>query len=890
MPINGELTFPDVPGKINEHNQSPNAHSVRIDNTVSQSGMAADAKATRDLIENVSGQIEADVDALDDQVTDLKSALLYESLSYYDFPFTIGSYITSGGAVQTSNKLALTDYVPVVSGEVWEFSTPVDDTITNLYVGMYNSSKVFVSPRIDVLGKKFIVPNNISYLRIMFGRDTTASDNLTQSDIINNLHVRRYTDSVRYLNTLKSTESLIAWKDAINGLENITIIPMNAGKYVNLASTTITIDPLSSANTIPQYCAVVSCNPGDEFVINATGKGSAHAMGFVRSNGTKIYSEGIEGTIAGAVIENKHYIAPDNSAYLVINDVAGSVSYKINSVDPFTLPIDLTEYVELQQDLRADKKWYNNSGFSKLIPIDKASRIKIVANNNQNAIVALLTTDAFETSVNGTSAASGSFATGFDGRQTITAGATWLRVLPNDAKYLYVYCHTLSGDNYIPSSVELTVSLSYVNDKCYPERYDVGVCYDNVLKKALQLKNIKWTALSTVPKVSNSSHSAGVIRGIPYSSVKEHDKFVGFNVSLRTFMTAAHNPYSLLYTENVSSDRSTSGYGKTYHGNNCGAYFGAVCNTFTEYAIGMDIPWNTSEFGYLNRLGVLIKKSNQSATDICVGDVLQKQGHCVVITKVTRDSYGSPTMIDFTETKPDLPMTTRYTPAQLDSKIASENYTIYQYSKIADNVRYNPSEFVSVWNEFKPSEYEYNDDVCTFAGDYAAFRIGEDIYINYNLGSKTYTTLNVYNSSGTSVETITLDTTEHKVKLSALSYGEYTVSLTNGTDTSEPTHFEVIETDVSATVDGYNVSVVFTSRNAAPLYAQIVYISGTSVGIRQLSDEEKSYGVFTFDYDKLHQACYPGVTTFLEDVYLKVFFRGKYGVVTNEIIKIHEQN
>lgn len=75
MPINGELTFPDVPGKINEHNQSPNAHSVRIDNTVSQSGMAADAKATRDLIENVSGQIEADVDALDDQVTDLKSAL-----------------------------------------------------------------------------------------------------------------------------------------------------------------------------------------------------------------------------------------------------------------------------------------------------------------------------------------------------------------------------------------------------------------------------------------------------------------------------------------------------------------------------------------------------------------------------------------------------------------------------------------------------------------------------------------------------------------------------------------------------------------------------------------------------------------------------------------------
>lgn len=75
MPINGELTFPDVPGKINEHNQSPNAHSVRIDNTVSQPGMAADAKATRDLVDNVSGQIEEEIDALDGQVTDLKSAI-----------------------------------------------------------------------------------------------------------------------------------------------------------------------------------------------------------------------------------------------------------------------------------------------------------------------------------------------------------------------------------------------------------------------------------------------------------------------------------------------------------------------------------------------------------------------------------------------------------------------------------------------------------------------------------------------------------------------------------------------------------------------------------------------------------------------------------------------
>lgn len=77
MPITGELTFPNVPARIGEHNQDPGAHSIRIENDLTNptAGMAADAKAVKDLVDNVSGEIDADIDALDGQVTDLKSAL-----------------------------------------------------------------------------------------------------------------------------------------------------------------------------------------------------------------------------------------------------------------------------------------------------------------------------------------------------------------------------------------------------------------------------------------------------------------------------------------------------------------------------------------------------------------------------------------------------------------------------------------------------------------------------------------------------------------------------------------------------------------------------------------------------------------------------------------------
>lgn len=82
---------------------------------------------------------------------------------------------------------------------------------------------------------------------------------------------------------------------------------------------------------------------------------------------------------------------------------------------------------------------------------------------------------------------------------------------------------------------------------------EVGKSYDTidinaVRKRAQQITNIRWEAKSDVPRKTGHFAAGGTYTGIPYSSVKEMDKFVGFDVSFHTFMTAVNNPRSVLYT------------------------------------------------------------------------------------------------------------------------------------------------------------------------------------------------------------------------------------------------------------------------------------------------------------------------------------------------------
>lgn len=404
-------------------------------------------------------------------------------------------------------------------------------------------------------------------------------------------------------------------------------------------------------------------------------------------------------------------------------------------------------------------------------------------------------------------------------------------------------------------------------------------------KRAQQLKSLPWTAISAVPTYSSRTGcAAGSHTGIIYSSVKEYDKFVGYNVSLRTFMTAVHNPHSLLYTEDTLGTRSKSAYGISYHGVNCGAYFGIVCSTFEGYAIGLPVYLSTGEYAFFSQKGLFNRIADQTAAGIKLFDVIWEPGHCNVIIDVIRDDRGTPTTIYWAESVHNFPIINTYTLAQAQDRMTQNGAIVYRYSELYRSLNYEPSPFVAVEGETAQS-YTYNDDICTYAGDYAAFYEGEAVHINYAKGS--YTSMELYKGDAL-VQTISLPASynaTHSVDVSnyLTGYGKYKARLTDGTNNSDYTYFEVIETNVSVSKKGNVLTVNFSSANGTPQCVRLSYRSGKPRGVYMLSAEEIEAGKCSFDALELakSQSYDDGFT---ETTYVKVFFEGDYGVVRNNWI------
>lgn len=147
------------------------------------------------------------------------------------------------------------------------------------------------------------------------------------------------------------------------------------------------------------------------------------------------------------------------------------------------------------------------------------------------------------------------------------------------------------------------------------------------LIRAQRISQISWTPLRSIPNNSGYFPAGVTIKGIPYSSVKEIDKFVGLDVSFVTFMTALHNPRSVLYTENISKP--------PYKGSNCATYYGTVCSSTVDYALGLRVPYSTSMIETIP----LFKKSIQQAPEfIQLGDLLLSKGHVVMVYDIIRYS------------------------------------------------------------------------------------------------------------------------------------------------------------------------------------------------------------------------------------------------------------
>ena len=441
---------------------------------------------------------------------------------------------------------------------------------------------------------------------------------------------------------------------------------------------------------------------------------------------------------------------------------------------------------------------------------------------------------------------------------------------------LYISCGVDILDDHDISNSENDISKNVSSS-------EIG--FMNAYKRAHQFMDICWEASSPIPMTSSHEgfKPGRTYISMPYSSVKEYNKFIGYDVSIKTFMTALHNKYSLLYTEDVLGSRSQSLYGITYKGVNCGAYMGIVCTFFVDYALGLKIPYVSYEYAYLAKKGIFEIVDVSNINRLKVMDIIWEPGHASILTELNYDSLSNVESVVWSESVSPSIKSTMMTPDQFYERLSKRGGTVYRYNYL-DDKPYVPSEFVAVTDE-SITPYRYNEDICTFAGDYACFREGDLIVINYEKGE--YKTMEIIKDEKSHVIIeLPEDPSCHSISLQdyQLTYGMYKARLLGKGEKSDFTFFEVIQCDVNIEENGNNQKIHFHSSNGVPVYLQFCNRQGDSFGKYVITETDIKNGYAIVNARKMLWD-YRGKGLFGEDVYLKVFFQGNYGRVTNHLLK-----
>ena len=344
--------------------------------------------------------------------------------------------------------------------------------------------------------------------------------------------------------------------------------------------------------------------------------------------------------------------------------------------------------------------------------------------------------------------------------------------------------HTLATPYELPNVVYNGSTPTGTQDKVY------SLEVLNTIKKAYQQTKLSWTPKHDIPHRRNStsgdtgSYTANTefTNGLPYSSNLQDYKHVGVEVSLETFMTAINNPFSVLYTENVSKYNSVSIWGRKYLNPNAGAYYGTVCCGFTSSVYSQDTKINNVAFKpYLRMYGQFVTISPECEMIdqlVQVGDIADSNGHSFIITGIVRNNSGAITHVRYHECTSgnwgcrEQVLTAAYFRKVLNDTDANTDqckkpYTIYRHIDAWKNYNYEQSEFVTLseFGETPLESYEYNNEICTIYGDKPCLIEGQVMALNYNLNydqdfDYTHIRLQKYNTTTNEWNSIILENDE----------------------------------------------------------------------------------------------------------------------------------
>ncbi len=381
------------------------------------------------------------------------------------------------------------------------------------------------------------------------------------------------------------------------------------------------------------------------------------------------------------------------------------------------------------------------------------------------------------------------------------------------------------------------------------------------IKKAHQMTDLEFVLYDTLKANSKKTYLPNKhYKGLIYSFPQETSTFVGLDVSFHTFMTAIHNPRSVLYTEHLDK--------LPYHSGRIAAYYGTVCSGFVSYALGFKAYQTTYDIAEHDFMTLV---DDQSAKGIQLADVLWQKGHVALITGIRRNKTTNEIVwIEISEAWPSGARRREVKgESAFDKMLLDGKWKIYRYKDLEKNEFKPWTDFITVEGEPR-IPFQYNEAICPNKGDKSCYVTGENVVLNIAEGYKKveiYKDSKLYKRLGVGDD---LD-----IVLKDLPYGDYQARLKKWWHKSDFAYWKVIDTDVNVGTE----KVSFRSDNAIPVYLEFCTITGSrpTWAWYVLTEKDIANG-----WVKVSPRVSNRLKQKTSKMYVKVHFECEYGRVVNK--------
>jgi len=526
-------------------------------------------------------------------------------------------------------------------------------------------------------------------------------------------------------------------------------------------------------------------------------------------------------------------------------------------------------------------------------------------------------------------------------RFTVGPGETRLFRIPSGAAFLFVYRNTTSGSIRLPSrlaigypgskssssvdngsiqiqtlrhrveSRSLAMGLTDLSHPVDQDGWELPQTIQqlNALKKAMQMRELRWTPLADLQgknDAEGTAHRQGVEqRGVPYSGNWHEYKYVGIEVSIETFMTAVHNPYSLLYTENIHRDYSKSAWGKTYYNTNGWMYYGTVCCGLTSAVVGQPTKYGNTIYPKVARYnGIFVPVYPQRDVNaLKLGDVCDDNAHSFMVFGLHRDANGNVDKVKIVEStgaNNAVRYLTYNSPQEWYAALdrAGDPYTVFRVADLYKNIDYAPSKYVPLTSYGEEQQAViYNDDICCFAGNKACFMEGDLVVVNYNLTdspSYGWTGIEVYKDDVlidtyalSSIDQSGLDSSQqsHALRLGTeLAPGKYKARMTDGTHNSDYTYWEVLPNEVTIIENSDGSYTIAANSDYQIVYVYVGQLQEAGWFYNKAGREPDWVEANKNEMVLYHKEMLEAFEIVTDANYVRVMFRGDYGMAATPAI------